>query len=508
MQSDIAEFSSSTEIKESISKEVALIIDWILKCKSLTFFDFEKQLILKIFALAKLFVSLFLSMREEHYRDTHTKAEKNYKFQGPTSRVLSTFFGKVRYWRTYLYNTTGSGGYYPLDIELGLPLDGFSMLLRSYAVRIGTKMSYAQSVVVLSMFLQWSPCQKSIEEMVLGLGRHTGHWFESAPSPKGDGDVLIIQIDSKATPTATDEELSKRRGKRSANSPACSQRHRGRGKRKRLGSKKRRKKGDKSKNGKMATIVVMYTLKWGDDGSLEGPVNKKVYASYAPKRHAVAIARREANKRGFAMDKGNIIQIITDGDNDLDRYIGEFFPEAIHTIDVFHVTEYLWEAGGCLYKEGSEELIEWVEDQKEALYDGRASEIVKEINKRLEQLPHRGPGMKSRRDRLKKVMNYLEKRIDKMDYKFLRDQDLEISSGPVEGAVNYVIAKRFDSGGMRWIKQRAEALLQLRCIEVNNDWNTFISFVHDKERAQALDTGKNFFLKCNEPAPLPSYGLN
>jgi len=36
--------------------------------------------------------------------------------------------------------------------------------------------------------------------------------------------------------------------------------------------------------------------------------------------------------------------------------------------------------------------------------------------------------------------------------------------------VNYVIAKRFDSGGMRWIKERAEALLQLRCIEVNNDW--------------------------------------
>ena len=119
MQGDIAEFSSSAEIKENISKEVALIIDWILKCKSLTFFDFEKQLILKIFALAKLFVSLFLYMREEHYRDTHTKAEKNYKFQGPNGRVISTFFGKVRYWRTYLYNTTGSGGYYPLDIELG-----------------------------------------------------------------------------------------------------------------------------------------------------------------------------------------------------------------------------------------------------------------------------------------------------------------------------------------------------------------------------------------------------
>jgi len=57
--------------------------------------------------------------------------------------------------------------------------------------------------------------------------------------------------------------------------------------------------------------------------------------------------------------------------------------------------------------------------------------------------------MKSRRQRLRKARNYLAKRIDKMDYDALRDQDLEISSGAVEGAVNHVIAKRFDSRGMR-----------------------------------------------------------
>jgi len=81
---------------------------------------------------------------------------------------------------------------------------------------------------------------------------------------------------------------------------------------------------------------------------------------------------------------------------------------------------------------------------------------------------------------LEKIRNYLNKRIDNIDYKTLQEQDLEISSGAVEGAVNYVIAKRFDSGGMRWIKERAEALLQLRCVEVNDDWDAFIDFVHDK----------------------------
>lgn len=499
---DVATAPTVEEVKAGITQEVRSLVAWVLSCQSLTFFAFETQLVPKVLALGCLFVQLFLCMREERFQATHPYPQPGYKRLGPYSRRLGTFFGKVHYGRTYFYRK--GSGYYPLDVELGLTSDGFSLLLRSYATRIATKVSYAQAVLILSLFLRWSPAQESIEGMVLGLGRHTAAWFESAPAPPGDGEVLVIQIDSKATPTATDEELEKRRGPRRKNPHPGSQRHRGRAARQRRGSKKRRKKGDKAKNGKMATIVTMYTLRRSADGQLEGPINKKVYASYAPKRHVVAIARREANKRGFGPESGKLIQVVTDGDTDLQRYIEEFFPEAIHTIDVYHVTEYLWAAGQCLYKEGSAELIEWVEVQKKALYDGRAVEIVAEIDKRLAQLE---PGNQSVQERLQKVRNYIDKRVDKMNYKELREQDLEISSGAVEGAVNYVIAKRFDSGGMRWIKERAEHLLQLRCIEVNGDWDAFIQFVHDRTKEQAQQEHKNLSLKCTEPAPLPNYGL-
>ena len=258
----------------------------------------------------------------------------------------------------------------------------------------------------------------------------------------------------------------------------------------------------------MTTVVVLYTLKRSDDGLLLGPINKKVYASYARKRHTVAIARREADKRGFVDQSGRLVQVVTDGDKDLECYVKEFFPEAIHTIDVFHVIEYLWKAGGCLYKEGSEELFEWVEEQKDLLYAGRASEIVEAISRRLALLPKKGPGMKNRRENLAKIREYIHKRVDKMDYDTLRELDLEIASGAVEGAVNYVVAKRFDSGGMRWIKERSEALLQLGCIEVNDDWDTFITYVHDQTSRQAQLSNENFFLKSKEPTELPTYGLN
>jgi hypothetical protein len=499
---DAATGPTVAEVQTHITQAVAALVAWVLSCQTLTFYEFETQLAPQVLALGRLFVQLFLCQREAQFQAAHPQSEPGYQRQGPITRQVGTLFGKVRYWRTYFFRP--GGGYYPLDVELGLTSDGFSMAVRSCATRVATKVSYAQAVLLLTVFLRWSPAQGSIEGMVLGLGRHTAAWFAQAPAPQGDGEVLVVQIDSKATPTATDAELEKRRGPRAPNPHPGSQRHRGRAARQRRGSKKRRQKGDKAKNGKMATIVVAYTLRRSADGTLEGPLNKKVYASYAPKRHAVAIARREADKRGFGPGSGKRVQIVSDGDLDLERYIAEFFPEAEHTIDVYHVVEYLWDAGACLYREGSAELTEWVEEQKAALYAGRVADIISELDYRLAQLD---PHQTSVRERLETIRAYLAKRQAKMDYQRLREADLEISSGAVEGAVRYVIAQRFDCGGMRWIKERAEALLQLRCIEVNNDWEAFITFVHDTVRDQAQQEHTNFSLKCTAPAPLPTYGL-
>ena len=78
-------------------------------------------------------------------------------------------------------------------------------------------------------------------------------------------------------------------------------------------------------------------------------------------------------------------------------------------------------------------------------------------------------------------------------------------SGAVEGAIRSVIGGRFDQGGMRWIKERAEALLQhqLRCLEINGDWDAFINWVHDDMRATAQAQGRAIRLQQNTPAPLP-----
>lgn len=53
--------------------------------------------------------------------------------------------------------------------------------------------------------------------------------------------------------------------------------------------------------------------------------------------------------------------------------------------------------------------------------------------------------------------------------------DLVLASGVVEGAARYVVGERLDQSGMRWVVQRAEAVL-LRCIEVNGDWEKYFAW--------------------------------
>lgn len=507
----------STTSTSDIERELHALVDSAVKAAKTSeesFMAFEKGLLPTVQLVGRLVLLLFLMAREERERartpERLVKDGHPYRRRPAQPRNLDTLFGVVRYFRTYMRGPAGHG-YHPLDAALGLTSDRLSMNVLGLGARLATMMSFARAHMTLAWFLGSSPSTEVLENTVLGLGRRTQEWFARAPAPKDDGEVLVIQFDSKGAPTATEAELKRRRGPRRPNPFPNSARHRSWERRNRYGAKRRRKKGDKSKNARMATLVVMYTLhrSKGEDGTerLLGPNNRRVYASFAPKKHVFAIARREADKRGFTKESGKLVQIVTDGDEDLKDNVQHFFPEAIHTVDVMHVIEYIHQAGQCFFREGSDGLKTWMEFQKERLYGGQECEIVEELKRRLTAIPATGPGNKGRRERLAGAISYLEKRLSKMNYESLLERDLEIGSGAVEGAVKNIIGARFDFGGSRWIRDRAEALLQLRCIEANGDWDAFIQWVHDDHLQRALKTGERIRIQHNSPSPLPTLGL-
>src|SRR3954452_8186784 len=194
------------------------------------------------------------------------------------------------------------------------------------------------------MFLGTTPPASAIEEWVRGLARPAYVYLSEGPLPEDDGEVLVIEIDGKAAPTATERELARRRGPRAHHGQGCKcQRHRGRARRQRRGRKVRRKKGDKSKNGRSATLVVMYTLRRGEDGRLHGPVNKKVYGTFGSRRSALGWARAQATRRGFPPGTDKVVPLVVDGATCLGKRRRRLFRGATRTRDVRHAQEKLWE---------------------------------------------------------------------------------------------------------------------------------------------------------------------
>jgi hypothetical protein len=450
-----------------------------------TFAKFEKCLFALLAVLGRLLVRLYLTARHERLAlEPYLQDGRYRRGDAAAPRSLKTAYGTVTYHRAQLIRRRGGAGLYPLDAVLGLTRDKLSPWMIQFVGRLATRLSFAATRLICQAALRWAPATETIEQVVLGLGRQAAPFMQQLAAPPHEGEVLVIEVDGKCPPTATAAELSKRRGRRRhrAGCGCGCQRHRGRAQRRARGPKKRRQKGDHSKNGKEVVLVVMYTLRRGDDGHLHGPVNKKVWASFAGRKAAALWARAAATKRGFGPGTTQTVQLVMDGAKGLRQNLEPLFPGAIVTLDVCHVVEKLWALGHRFHREGSAELTAWVEELKALLYSGRAAELVERLRALRRQVPAQGPGTKGRRQGLKALIGYLEPRLEMMRYAEWVAQDLVIGSGQVEGAARHVVGERLDCAGMRWLPGKAEAVLQLRCIELNGDWERFCAWVQGQNQ--------------------------
>ena len=128
-----------------------------------------------------------------------------------------------------------------------------------------------------------------------------------------------------------------------------------------------------------------------------------------------------------------------------------------------------------------------VEELKALLYSGQAAELVERLREYQRHVPAHGPGTKGRRQGLKALIGYLAPRLEMMRYAEWIEQDLVIGSGQVEGAARHVVGERMDCAGMRWLQGKGEALLHLRCIELNGDWDRFFAWVQGRNQDRLLN---------------------
>jgi hypothetical protein len=188
-----------------------------------SFAEFETSLWKRVLILGALLVRLYLIARHQRLQQRAEPPPAGYRLGNPlATRTLKTAFGIIRYARTHLIcKKKGGNGYHPLDVELGLTRDGFSPWVIGFVTRLSTRMSFAASRRLCHAVVGWAPSTDSIEQLVLGLGREAAPFVRQQAAPVNDGEVLVIEVDGKCPPTATEEELRKRRGKRQKPKAPC-----------------------------------------------------------------------------------------------------------------------------------------------------------------------------------------------------------------------------------------------------------------------------------------------
>ncbi|MDP6060945.1 MAG: hypothetical protein QGH33_18710 [Pirellulaceae bacterium] len=492
------------EAFDVIESQIRQVVDEVVRFvrsdgDALELMHFERSLWSRVAVLFRLFVALFLAVRHQRLDLSRHEAEGWRVKKAFATRTVKTMGGAVTYGRTYLRRN--GNGWFPLDAELGITADGFSWQVIDLATQLATSVSYGATQGIMRTMLGWSPSTEAIESLVMGLGQRAPAFMATQQSFDDDGEVLVIEVDGKAAPMATEAELEARRRKRKhGRKCGCGcQRHRGR-KRRKGKKKKRKKRGHNSKNGRSATLVAMYTLRRGEDGKLHGPINKKIWGQFGPRKNTIAWARNQATRRGFDPETNKRVQIVIDGERCLRKYLKQQFPHATMTLDLRHCQERLWTTGRLFHKEGSKELAQWVEPLDRLLLRGRVDLFLKRLRKILKSVPKRGPGTKDKRATLTKQIGYFEERKEMMRYDEYHREDLVLATGVIEGACRYVIGERLDCSGMRWKLEGAEPLLQLRCIELNGDWDEFITWTADQTTAE-LKNGQS--TKIRRPRPKP-----
>ena len=147
-------------------------------------------------------------------------------------------------------------------------------------------------------------------------------------------------------------------------------------------------------------------------------------------------------------------------------------------LDIFHVLERLWQAAHCFHPEGSEEARAFVTDRLLRLLRGEVGYVIGGLKQMATKQKLKG----SRAKQLSGVIGYLERNRRFMRYDEYLAAGYPIGSGVAEGACRHLVKDRMERSGMRWCVPGAQAMLDLRAVYINGDWDGFQEHRIEQER--------------------------
>jgi hypothetical protein len=138
-------------------------------------------------------------------------------------------------------------------------------------------------------------------------------------------------------------------------------------------------------------------------------------------------------------------------------------------IDIVHVLEYLWSAAWCFHDASDPAAEDWVAVHALSILAGDCGRIAEAITAQADKAGLKG----DQRRGADACVRYLTGKAEFLRYDQALAQGWPIATGVIEGACRHLIADRLDISGARWGLAGAEAVLKLRAVHSNNDFDAY-----------------------------------
>jgi hypothetical protein len=146
-------------------------------------------------------------------------------------------------------------------------------------------------------------------------------------------------------------------------------------------------------------------------------------------------------------------------------------------LDFIHVLEYLWKAAWSLFYTGDTAAETWVAEQAIKILEGKAGQVAAGIRRRATRFGYK-PGERAAADT---CADYLSRHKPYLGYDTALTAGWPIATGVIEGAARHLVKDRMDITGARWSLAGAEAILRLRALVTNRDFDAYWAFHQQQE---------------------------
>jgi hypothetical protein len=167
--------------------------------------------------------------------------------------------------------------------------------------------------------------------------------------------------------------------------------------------------------------------------------------------------RRAATRLGLKQTAA--ITVVADGAKWIWNQVEKHLPGATGVLDVYHLSEHLYEAAHARYGPGTEATRVWVDARRRTALETGADALLAELA--------------AEPDPPEELIAYLRPHTGHLAYRERLGRGQSIGSGLIEGACKTVIGRRLKQTGARWRVRRVERMAAICCVLYGDQWDAY-----------------------------------